>query len=155
MKLKIILAAAAAVILTLAGCSSFPGSEPKQPAEHKAHHPAAETAPKVDPAKFDQQMKTMQEMHQKMMTARTPAERAALMKDHMKAMQDGMAMMGQMSGGPMMGQKGGSMSMQGGGMSSMPGSPSMHMDMMQRMDMMEMMMQMMVDREAAKPPASR
>ena len=134
MKLKIILAAAAAVILTLAGCSSFPGSEPKQPAEHKAHHPAAETAPKVDPAKFDQQMKTMQEMHQKMMTARTPAERAALMKDHMKAMQDGMAMMGRMKGDK-------------GGM-----SPEA---MAKRMDMMEMMMQMMMDREAARAPAAK
>jgi hypothetical protein len=38
----------------------------------------------------------MQEMHEKMMAARTPAERQALMADHMKAMQDGMAMMGQM-----------------------------------------------------------
>lgn len=151
MKLKSILVAAAAV--TLAGCSSFPGSGAKQAEEHDAHHPAAEAAPKVDPAKFDQQMKTMQEMHQKMMAAKTPAERAALMKDHMKAMQDGMAMMGQMGGGSMMGQKGGGMPMQGGGMSSMPGG--VQQDMMQRMDMMEMMMQMMVDREAVMPPAAK
>lgn len=154
MKLMSILAAAAAV--ALAGCSSFPGSGTKQADEHEAHHPAAETAPKVDPGKFDQQMKTMQEMHQKMMTAKTPSERAALMKEHMKVMQDGMAMMGQMGGGmPMMSQKGGGMPMQGGGMSSMPGGPSMHKNMMQRMDMMEMMMQMMVDREAAMPPAAK
>lgn len=152
MKLKGILVVAAAV--TLAGCSSFPGSGAKQAEEHDAHHPAAEAAPKVDPAKFDQQMKTMQEMHQKMMAAKTPAERAALMKDHMKAMQDGMAMMGQMGGGmPMMGPKGGGMRMQGGGMSWMPGG--MQQDMMQRMDMMEMMMQMMVDREAVVPPAAK
>ena len=152
MKLMSILAAAAAV--TLAGCSSFPGSGAKQAEEHETHHPAAESAPTVDPAKFDKQMKTMQEMHQKMMAAKTPAERAALMKDHMKAMQDGMAMMGQMGGGPaMMGQMGGGMPMQGGGMSSMPGG--MQKDMMQRMAMMQMMMQMMVDREAAMPPAAK
>lgn len=90
-----------------------------------------------------------------MMAAKTSAERAALMKDHMKTMQDSMAMIGQMSGGPMMGKKGGGMPMQGGGMSSMPGGPSMQKDMMRRMDMMEMMMQMMVDREAAMPPAAK
>jgi len=154
MKLISILAAATAV--TLAGCSSFPGSTAKQAEEHQAHHPAAQTAPKVDPAKFDQQMKTMQEMHQKMMAAKTPAERAALMKDHMKAMQDGMTMMGQMGDGePMMGQKGVGMPMQGGDLSSMPGGASMRKDMIQRMELMEMMMQMMVDREAARPPAAR
>jgi outer membrane murein-binding lipoprotein Lpp len=153
MKLNFILAAAAGV--ALAGCSSFPASEPKQSEEHKAHHPAAESATAVDPAKFNQQMKAMQDMHQKMMAAKTPAERAALMKDHMKTMQEGMAMMGQMGGGPMMGQKGGGMPMQGGGMSSTPGGPSMQKDMMRRMDMMEMMMQMMVDREGVMPPAAK
>jgi hypothetical protein len=35
----------------------------------------------------------------------------------------------------------------------MAGNPSHRETMMQRMDMMEMMMQMMVDREAARPPA--
>ena len=138
----------------LAGCSSFPGSGAKQAEEHDAHHPAAETAPKVDPARFDQQMKTMQEMHRKMMAAKTPAERAALMREHRKVMQDGMAMMGQMGSGgmPMAGREGGGMPMQGG-MSSMPGG--MQKDMMQRMEMMEMMMQMMVDREAPMPPAAK
>ena len=37
-------------------------------------------------------------MHQKMMNAKTPAERQALMADHMKAMQGGMAMMKEMHG---------------------------------------------------------
>jgi hypothetical protein len=136
---------ATAAVVSLAGCSSLPWSGAKQADEHAGHHPA-DAAPQLEPAKVDHQMKAMQDMHQKMMAAKTPAERAALMKDHMKAMQDGMAMMGQMGGG---------MPMQGGGKSSMPGGPSMHKDMMQRMDMMEMMMQMMVDREAARPPAAR
>jgi hypothetical protein len=52
-------------------------------------------APGAMPA-MDARMKSMQEMHQKMMGAKTPAERQALMADHMKAMQDGMAMMKEM-----------------------------------------------------------
>lgn len=143
MRLHDILLVAAAV--SLAGCSSFPGVGSKPADEHDAHH-AADRAPGVDPAQVDQQMKAMQDMHQKMMDARTPAERAALMKDHMKAMQDGMAMMGRMRGG---------MPMMEDGKSPMPGGPPLRKDMMQRMDMMEMMMQMMIDREAARPPGVR
>ena len=48
-------------------------------------------------AAMEPRMKAMQEMHQKMMNAKTPAERQALMADHMKAMQGGMAMMQGMS----------------------------------------------------------
>jgi hypothetical protein len=97
---------------------------------------------------MDSMMKSMQEMHDKMMAAKTPEERAKLMQEQMKLMQDGMAMMGQMRGG-----KGGM-----GGMGGMGagGGMSMGPEMMgKRMDMMEMMMKMMVDREAMKPPASR
>ena len=79
-------------------------------------------------------MKSMREMHDKMMAAKTSEERQALMADHMKAMQDGMAMMGQMKG-------------EKSGMSSEA--------MAKRMDMMEMMMQMMMDREAARAPAGK
>lgn len=145
--MKLIRMFAAAAAVSLAGCSSFPGFGAKQADEHEGHHPAAESAPKADPAEADRQMKAMremQEMHQKMMAAKTPAERAALMKDHMKAMQDGMAMMSRM---------GGRMPMQGDGKSPMAGSPAHREHMMQRMDMMEMMMQMMVDREAARSQA--
>jgi hypothetical protein len=125
--------------LGLAGCATGP-----KPEEHAAHHPAGATtaAPAAPtPGQMDTMMKSMQEMHDKMMVAKTPEERAKLMQEHMKLMQDGMAMMGQMRGG-----KGG-MGM-GGGMSMGP-------EMMgKRMDMMEMMMKMMVDREAMKPPAA-
>ncbi len=123
--MKLVLGLSAVALALLAGCSSLPGG--KDADEHAAHHPKDATATSAAPAGYDQQMKMMQEMHQKMATARTPEERAAMMKDHMKTMQDGMAMMGRMRGG-MMGQ---------------------------RMDMMEMMMQMMMDREAMKPPAAR
>lgn len=153
MKLIGILAASAVVVL--AGCSSFPHPGARQSEAHATHHPD-ETAPKVDPATFDQQMETMQEMHRKMMAATTPAERAALKKDHMQAMQGGMAMMGRMGGGrPMMGRGGAGMPMQCGGTPLACGGPPTQKDMVQRMDMMEMMMQMMLDREAAMPPAAR
>jgi len=114
--------------------------------EHAAHHPegasapAAKATPKAAaPAQMDMQMKSMQEMHEKMMAAKTPEERQALMTEHMKSMQGGMAMMGQMKAPD---AKGGSKSM----------SPEM---MGKRMDMMEMMMQMMMDREAARTPAGK
>ena len=117
--------------------------------EHAAHHPEGASAPGAKatppkpataaPAQMDMQMKSMQEMHEKMMAAKTPEERQALMTEHMKSMQGGMAMMSQMKAPD---AKGGSKSM----------SPEM---MGKRMDMMEMMMQMMMDREGMKPPASK
>lgn len=128
--------AAAASTLVLAGCATGP-----KPDEHAAHHPPGAAAPSsasvpASPAQMDEQMKAMREMHEKMMAAKTPEARAALMKDHMKTMQDGMAMMGRMKDG-----MGGDMRV----------GPQM---MGKRMDMMEMMMQMIMDREAARSPAS-
>jgi hypothetical protein len=112
--------------------------------DHLAHHPPGASSPAPAPkaptkqsrnaAPSDATMKSMKEMHAKMMTAETVEERQALMGEHMKAMQDGMSMMGQMKGDK-------------GGMSSDA--------MAKRMDMMEMMMQMMMDREAARIPATK
>lgn len=79
-------------------------------------------------------MKSMRAMHEKMMAAKTPDERQALMGEHMKAMQDGMAMMGQMN------------APDGKGGTRM--SPEM---IGKRMDMMQMMM----DRDGMKPPAAK
>lgn len=86
-------------------------------------------------AKMDAQMKTMREMHEKMMGARTAEERSAMMAGHMKAMQDGMTMM-----------------------NGMPAMPGMHGDMAARQQMMEKqmgmmrsMMEMMMDRMPATP----
>lgn len=102
-------------------------------ADHAAHHPAEATAPAA--AKADKQMKMMEDMHKKMMAAKTPAERQALMAEHMKAMQGGMSMMCEMGSG-------GGMGMQGGAGSG---------DMMKRcMEMKDMTMQMMTDRESGK-----
>ncbi len=98
-------------------------------------------APANSMATMDAQMKTMHDMHTKMMNAKTPEERQALMADHMKAMQGGMEMMKGMSGmGAMAGQPG------------MPADMAQHQKMMsQHMAMMQMMMDMMQQRMPASP----
>jgi hypothetical protein len=105
------------------------------------------------PDRFQEQMRTMQEMHQRMQAARTPAERQALMAEHMKVMQSGMDMMSRMGEGPPAGNPptapGATPGM--GGMGGMGGMMAMHANMEQRMALMEKMMQMMVDREATMP----
>ncbi len=132
------------------------GSFAQNADEHKDHHPTGTTAPaaaaKKSPAKsvnadkiasMDKQMKSMQAMHEKMTAAKTPEERQALMAEHMKMMQDSMGMMKQMGGMSGMG------GMQGG--KGMSGNMADRQQMMEkRMDMMESMMQMMMDRT---PPA--
>lgn len=130
--MRSIIALCAAVALS--GCASVRSEQ-----DHAAHHPSGASAPAATPAQMDTRMKSMQEMHERMMAAKTPPERQALMAEHMKAMQDGMAMMGQMK--PPAGKSPG-----------MPMSPEM---MGKRMDMMEMMMQLMMDREAARAPAGK
>ena len=115
----------------------------------EAHHPkaaaSAAKAPKAVPGnvaakesmiKMDKQIKAMGEMHEKMMNAKTPEQRKGLMAEHMKSMQGGMSMMGGMAGA-------GKDSMKGG----MPSDMATHHQMMEkRMEMMEAMMQMMIDR---------
>jgi hypothetical protein len=119
--------------------------------QHKAHHPAGsasaaaakpmpeKTTPEM--ARMANHMKAMQEMHDKMMAAKTPEERSALMAEHMKTMQEGMGMMKRMGGmGGMTGAK------------SMPTNMTERQAMMeQRMDMMQTMMEMMVDRLPQTP----
>lgn len=94
---------------------------------------------------MDQMMKKMQDMRDKMMAAKTPEERQTLMDEHRKLMQDGMAMMKDMGGkgGPMMNGKGTARMMMG------PDA------MGKRMDMMQMMMEMMMDREPGAMPMAK
>jgi hypothetical protein len=100
-------------------------------------------------AAMDAQMKTMREMHDKMVNAKTPEERNALMAEHMKAMQGGMATMGMM-GGAGIGGMAGMGAMQGG--KPMAGDMNQRQQMMEkRMEMMHSMMQMMMDRMPATP----
>ena len=114
---------------------------------HQAHHPAADAAaPATTPMPgksgadmmgMDSQMAAMQEMHGKMMAAKTPAERDALMAEHMKVMQGGMAMMNSMS--------------PGGTRDKKNDMATRHQTMEKRMDMMQTTMQMMMDRLPVAP----
>ncbi|ODV12964.1 MAG: hypothetical protein ABT20_03055 [Rubrivivax sp. SCN 70-15] len=141
---------------------------------HDAHHPAAQAEVRIAQASqpsqgmgmgmgagmggqaampgYADQMKAMQAMHDKMLAAKTPEERNALMAEQLKLMQDGMAMMGRMGGG--MGMGGGAM-MGGnrpGAAPTQPGDMAARQGMMeQRMDMMQSMMQMMMDRVTPAP----
>jgi hypothetical protein len=123
----------AATIMVLSGCAVSTNQDGAE--DHAAHHPVEAAA-----ANVDQQMKVMREMHQKMLAARTPQERAALMDGHMKAMRGGMSMMCEMGAGVGAGAQGGA------------GSK----DTMARcMEMKDMTMQMMMDRDGAGAPAVR
>ena len=135
------------------------------PQDHEAHHPeAAATAPAPD--SYASLMQRMQDMHRRLQAAKTPAERQALLGEHMDLMRSGMEMMGRMGqgtggmgmgmgaapSGPAPGNPPGPASPGAmGGMGGMGGMMAMHGAMERRMAMMEQMMQMMVDREAAVP----
>ena len=169
-----ILAAFALATAIISGAAFAQTSKAEE--DHSAHHPAGSvsaasaSAPSAmpSPEAFNEQMRAMQDMHQKMHAAKTPAERAKLMEDHMRIMQSGMAMMSKMRGGlsgtggmsGMSGSTSGGMgemspSAQGSTGQSQAGSNSgmgsmmnIHMQMERRMAMMEHMMQMMIDRDA-------
>jgi len=167
LSLRTLFIAAGTASFGLVGCA-------QTPVDHDAHHPdAAQAAGMTMPtggrgvpmARMDEQMKTMQAMHDKMMQAKTPEQRSALMAEHMTVMQDSMAMMSGMMGrggmGAMDGMKGKpAMGADKGGMPGMPGMQGkgpmdgdmgMHHQMLdKRMQMMQSMMQMMMDR---MPPA--
>ena len=139
-----------ATVFTFVGSAAWAAEQD----DHKIHHPEAagfsSNAPKTTAGnavakesmnRMDTQMKTMREIHEKMMNAKTPEERNVVMAEHMKAMQDSMSMMGGM-GGDAIGQ------MKGG----MPADMATRQQMMEkRMEMMESMMQMMMDRMPASP----
>ena len=147
-------------VLTIALATASISSWAQADAEHTLHHPnvpaagqpaaknpssATNLASADQIAAMDSKMKAMCEMHEKMSNAKTPEERNALMAEHMKTMQDCMAMMGAMGGagmGSMQGQK------------PMPGNMNERQQMMEkRMEMMEAMMQMMMDR--MPPPVTK
>ena len=144
--MKLVHSLSLALALAAIGTSTWAA----QAGQHKGHHPAGTaSAPtsnamsgKAGPemARMDTQMKAMREMHDKMMAAKTPEERNALMAEHMKAMQEGMTMMNGMRAGDM------------SGMRSMKGEMGEHHQMMEkRMEMMQTTMQMMMDRLPAAP----
>ena len=106
-------------------------------------------------AAMEPRMQAMQAMHAKMMAAQSPVERQALMADHMKAMQDGMAMMTEKHAMPGMAGKAGMAGMAGMAESGCkPGEMAgPHRMMGDHHAMMQMMMDMMADRMPAAPAA--
>ena len=113
---------------------------------------AGRNAPTIE--QMNAQMQRMQSLHDQWAAAKTPQERQQLMSAHRQAMQEGMAMMAPMMGSGGMGGRQGMMGA-GPGMGGGPGKggamapgggPSMEM-LERRLDMMQMMMQMMMDQQ--------
>lgn len=119
-------------LLVLAVACAFLGAAawPVDPEDHKE--------PATPLAKMDTQLKAMRDMHVKMTSAKTRDELKALMGEHAKAMQDGISMMESTA---TLGQD---------AQSGAPYDLATRQQIMEkRMDMMEMAMQMMVDRMSA------
>lgn len=133
------LAVALAAASALVACSTAP-------AMPMGAAPANSMATPDSMGRMDAQMKTMHDMHEKMMNAKTPQERSKLMTEHMKTMQAGMEMMGEMSSGGMGDMKGMK------GMQGMTDNMSgRHQMMEKRIEMMQMMMKMMMDQMPTAP----
>ena len=136
--------------LTMFASSGWSADQPDRSAHHadasssamNAAPAAADAATKQAMSKIDAQMKAMHTMHEKMMRAKTPEARSALMAEHMNVMHKGMAMMSDISKPGMAGAGAMQMPMQEG-MSDMAAH---HQMMEKRMAMMTSMMQMMMDR---------
>ena len=138
---------AALSVAALATACASPGAIDAPPASPGMGTTGGSSAmPAMEP-----RMMAMQDMQQKMTKARTPAERQALMVDHMMAMQGGMAMMTEMQG------------MHGmGGMTGKGDGKGMPADMAQRhqlmaahMATMQTMMDMMMQRMPPTTPAAQ
>ena len=121
----------AVILCAVAGMASAADpSMPVDPADHSTHHQdsarakgARQHATKSmqdQMAGMDAHMKNMQAMHEKMVSAKTPDERSALMAEHTRSMQDGMSMMNGVSGARGMSGMSGADPMPGG--AGLPGS---------------------------------
>ncbi len=129
------------VASTLMACNTAP-SMPMMPMAMAA---SPGTVPPDHLAHMDTQTQSMQAMHEKMMAAKIPEQRNAMMAEHMKSMQDGMKMM---EGMGMPGR------MSAAGTKGMPGDMGANQLMLEkRMAMMQTMMKMMMDRMPAAAPA--
>ncbi len=141
-------------VLPLALAIASMGSWAQTDTDHAQHHAKATTPAEASAmesvkksdrkdqmAAMDRKMKAMHEVHEQMLSAKTPEERNALMATHMNAMREGMTSL------HMMGADG------TGGMKSekhFPRNSKEREQMMEkRMEMMESMMQMMMDQMPA------
>jgi TolA-binding protein len=143
MKLARSLSAALSLALVTGAATTWAA----QPDPHKPHHSAGTASaaavkampgkPSLQIAQMDTQMKAMDAVHEKMLAAKTPEERNALMSEHTQIMQDGMTMMNGMTAR---------------GMGGMKGDMAAHHQMMEkRMEMMQTTMRMMMDRLPQSP----
>lgn len=136
-------------ILSVVLVTSAIGAWAQTGAEHTQHHPNTPEAGQSSAKNANSMTKSakaekvagmqskMKEMHEKMMNAKSPDERKALMTEHMNTMKDGMAMMSMMGDSDMTGAQ---------GKKPRAGSVAERQKMMEmRMGMMESMMQMMMD----------
>lgn len=152
MKMPIVFVTAVAIT----SVSGWAQAQTPKGAEDAPHHPAARVAVAPEGANLEayhHQMKGMQDMHHKMMNAKTPQERAQLMGEHRELMRAGVAMMGNMQGHPpgaaqppAAGTAGTASTASTAGMAGMM---QMHEQMKRRVALLEHMMQMMVDRDEA------
>lgn len=140
--------------LLLSGNSSIAADEHHEPAsEGKAAAAPSAQSPTPLPQssnsmmQMDDHMKRMQTLHDRMMNAASPEERQNVMQEARKEMQDSMAMMKpMMHGGAMMGN--GMMAQKG-----KPAAGNAQTKMLEkRVDMMQMMMQMMMDQQGMTAP---
>jgi len=170
--------------------SALPAIAQDKQDEHASHHPqgaaAQDGAPDAGEHKGQammDNMKKIQELMARIHATTDPAERDALMKEHLKAMREQAKMMHAMADdmGGMMGDKGGMMGDKGSMMGSesesdkekpsegtssekkkgmmggmmMGGMMKMHQMMQKRMGMMQMMIEQMLEREAVEAGAQK
>ena len=143
-----------AASLLLSGNSSIAADEHHPPvSEGKAatapltRSPAPSAQPSASMMQMDEHMQRMQNLHDRMVNAASPEERQNAMQEARKEVQDSMAMMKpMMQGGAMMGD-----GMMAQKRKPAPGNAQTQM-LEKRVDMMQMMMQMMMDQQAMTAP---
>ncbi|MDO9599333.1 MAG: hypothetical protein Q7J47_16570 [Azoarcus sp.] len=142
----------AMTVCTAAFLAAYAGTPLAQDAKVPAPDPAATTTPSDSPmdmskhmGQFDEHMKKMQALHDRMSSATTPEARQKIMAEQRQEMQQGMSLMKpMMQGGAGMGGMGRGMMAQKG----QPGDANLQMQIMQkRMDMMQTMMETMMDHQ--------
>jgi len=153
----------ATVLLLLLSALAVPAVYAADEEDHAAHHPGADKE-QAGPAhddraagmkmeKMHEQMTKMHEQMEKIHAATDPQERRKLMDEHMQSMREGMKMMRGMGADTMGRKKKGEPMMEDGGKDGMPMGMMMmkrHKMMEDRLDTMQMMMEQMMEHEAAE-----
>jgi hypothetical protein len=95
---------AAGATLGLLGCAQTPVGAGTPP-QYNSTATSSGAMPTGEPgsamAKMDEHIRLMREVHHRIMVAKTPQERSAVMAEHMQLMKDGMSMMSGMEKGGM------------------------------------------------------